>query len=134
LCSGPAHARESSVPLIPEPGDAVTQARSTRAIGIGLFAGGLAVTLASQILTGIAVSEMICLNAHDGGCFTGSEAGNTPFVVSAAVSTVAGNAMLATGLALWGIGNHRSKLLRTVGTVGLAPTQGGGSASITLRF
>ena len=107
------------------------EARSERATGIGLFAGGLAVTIVSQVLTGVAIGFSMCPDPADGGC--ASHPDLSSYIIGAAVSTVAGNAMLATGLALWGIGNHRLKKARLAG-LALAPSRDGATASLSFRF
>src|SRR4051812_38826659 len=90
------------LPLLPEKGQELAEnARTLRATGIGLFVGGLVVSVGSLVLSAMA--------------FAGGDErmyGPHAWTIAGASTVVAGNAMLATGLALWGVGNHRRKLAR----------------------
>src|SRR5690242_17892046 len=97
LLGGVARGQTPVLPLVPEKGEELAEnARTLRATGIGLFVGGLVVTAGSLVLSAMA--------------FAGADDrmhGPHTMTIAGASTVVAGNAMLATGLALWGVGNHR---------------------------
>jgi hypothetical protein len=102
LLGGVARAQPPTLPLVPEKDQEMAEnARTLRATGIGLFVGGLVVSVGSLVLSAMAFAG-------------GDERMNGPhaWTIAAASTVVAGNAMLATGLGLWGVGNHRLKLAR----------------------
>src|SRR4051812_43451391 len=90
-------------------------ARATRSTGIGLFVGGLIVTLASVPLTALAFTSPAGAEQQR------YQQGMT---IAGAVTTVAGNGMLAAGLGLWGTGSRRLRQSR--GRLGVA--------SMTVQF
>jgi hypothetical protein len=98
-------------------GDVVEEAdaKATRAIGVGLFIGGLIVTLAGQVLTGVAINSWASQTADQSFA-------TQDLVISASVTQVAGNAMLAAGIGLWGVGNKRLQRVAI------------GPGGVTLRF
>lgn len=126
----PAAPRLSLLPAADAPDD-VDTARTMRAAGIGLFVGGLAITVVSQGLLAAAVTT---------GWFEGGQASlqteirRVSFTISSAVTVVAGNAMLAAGLGLWGTARGRLKAARSRGQLGFAPVPGGASSSLTVHF
>lgn len=100
LAVSPVVRAAEKLPLIGT-GDVVEEAdaKATRATGVGLFIGGLIVTLAGQVLTGVAINSWATQVEQS---FTTQD-----LMISASVTQVAGNAMLAAGIGLWGIGNKR---------------------------
>jgi hypothetical protein len=135
LVCGAAHA-EPRLPLLAGSDDPVANAdaQAMRGTGIGLFVGGLTVTLASQVFTAFAVLSSGCFEPRPQCGTDEMRRQNQDWTIAAAVTTVAGNAMLATGLGLWGTANGRLKHARSRGTLGFAPTPGGAQAGLTIRF
>jgi hypothetical protein len=88
-------------------------ARATRSTGIGLFVGGLIVTLASVPLTALAFVAPSTAVAEQQRYQQG-------MTIAGAVTTIAGNGMLAAGLGLWGTGNGRLRQSRSRGRLGVA--------------
>jgi hypothetical protein len=115
LAISPVVGASERLPLVGGP-DVVEEAdaKATRATGVGLFIGGLIVTLAGQVLTGVAINSWA---TQTDPSFTTQD-----LVISASVTQVAGNAMLAAGIGVWGVGNKRLK------RVAVAP------GGVTLRF
>jgi hypothetical protein len=78
------------------------EAEIDRAVGIGLFVGGLLVVGAAQAVTGAAAAA-----TFDGdGTVDGAQRAQT-LTFGAAIGTAAGVAMLAAGLAVWARSNRR---------------------------
>src|SRR5262249_34096638 len=90
LVSGVAHA-EPGLSLVPAADDpvAVADARAMRGSGIGLFVGGLTVTLASQGLIAFAVLSSSCGTEPTASCGTDAmRRQNQDWTIAAAVTTV----------------------------------------------
>ncbi|HEX4459758.1 MAG TPA: hypothetical protein VIA18_17390 [Polyangia bacterium] len=108
----------------------IARARAMRLSGISLVAVGTATTIASQVLLGLtlAYSNLFCLDP----CVVPKpflRNGGEPFLIGAITTVVVGNAMLATGLALWSRGSDRlGHASGSVGTLSLAPTGDGHGA------
>jgi hypothetical protein len=104
LLAGVARAQPPSLSLVPDKAEELAEsARTLRATGIGLFVGGVVVAVGSHVLTAMAIA--------------GEDQVHEPFrmTVAGAVTVVAGNAMLAAGLALWSIGNRKRREARALG-------------------
>ena len=117
--------------------DAIDKARDLRGAGITLFGLGLPLTLASQLLLGVALVEELPLGdaVADSLRFKHTQV----LMISSIITTVVGNALIAAGLGLWGTGNaqlrqHRKSL--SVGALTVAPTADshGGQGGLVVHF
>jgi hypothetical protein len=115
-----------------EEGDRVARAHAMRNAGISVFAVGVVTTIISQFLLGnyIVKDSNLCFET---GCKTPPQsqldAAARPYRSSAIATVVVGNAMIATGLTLWCVGNGRGRRkARSVGALSFAPSSDGRGA------
>ena len=120
--------------------DRIARARGLRASGIALVAVGTATTVASQVLLALAVtsSDPFGLgNPHVPGepLYPGV---SHSYLIGAITTVVVGNAMLATGLALWSTGDtHGGRphgKAGSVGTLGFASDGHGAQGGLVVHF
>lgn len=115
-------------PAIPDRVVALQRAQRMRRDGIVLSSVGLATTLASQVLLAFAY---LSLPFDLGTDHRSSALPEFPaLAASCSLSLVLGNALLGSGLGLWGTANHRIRDLR----LGLSASAMGGAASLSIRF
>jgi hypothetical protein len=116
--------------VAPDDSERIARARALRSSGITLVAVGTATTIASQVLLALTLvdSNLLCLEP----CVAPEpflRNGGAPYLVGAITTVVVGNAMLATGLALWSRGSDRlGHASGSVGALSLAPAGDGHGA------
>lgn len=118
--------------------DAVANAQALRNGGIMLFAVGLPVTILSQVLLGISIVQSFTIEG-DGPSQAQADEHARPYRIAAIVTTISGNIMIASGLAMWGTGNAALRAkprALTVGTLYVAPSAEGhgGVGGLVVHF
>lgn len=114
----------------------IARARALRTSGITLVAVGTATTVASQVLLGLALTKSDAFgldNPHVSGepLYPGV---SHDYLIGAITTVVVGNAMLATGLALWSAGDTRRGRSGSVGTLSLGSDGHGAQGGLVVHF
>ncbi len=111
------------------------RALKMRTTGAILTSVGIITTIASQVLLAFAI---ISGPGPEHGDFRHTALPeHVPLIGAAAATVAAGNAMLGTGLGLWGTANHRirdARRARTTARLGLSATPTSGTATFNLSF
>jgi hypothetical protein len=126
--------------LAPADSEAVANAKALRLGGILLFAVGVPLTIASQVLVALAITTGLNFFEDNEASQAEIDRQQRPYRIAAIVTTISGNIMIASGLAMWGTGNAQLRNNKpralTVGSLYAAPsTEGhGGVGGLVVHF